>query len=104
MTVIAYFRVEGLAADLAVAPPDGESVIFERGAVEVTLEGRVDESLGLVFDCLVSAQTSREISDDAYRMLRERIDQPRRVGRLQAVERHPPEALDRLCRDIYAEL
>jgi hypothetical protein len=52
VAVVVHFRLEGEAADLAVAPPAGTLMTFHRGDVAVTLERERD---GWGFDCLIAA-------------------------------------------------
>lgn len=63
---LVYFKLEGVAETLEVAPPAGELATFRQGEVEVTLELRKTPEGTESDDCLVVATVSREVVNDAY--------------------------------------
>ncbi len=70
---VVQFRLEGEAESLEVAEPGAEVSSFSRGDVQVTLEMEVSDQGNETGDCLVVAQTTREVSEEAYELLKEEL-------------------------------
>jgi hypothetical protein len=67
MSAPVYFRLNGIAETLEIAPPAGEQAIFKHDDVVVTLELRMTPDRQESDDCLVVASVEREVADEVYR-------------------------------------
>lgn len=116
----AHFQLAGEAENLEVAPPAGELAAFHRGDIEVTLEIELNPAGRETSNCLVVARTTREVSDELYRLLEKELEArveeagappEKDSGPFEALSGRevrwllkPPEPLVLVCEDVYAEL
>jgi len=74
MAGLVYFRLNGIAETLEIAPPAGEQAIFKHDDVDVTLELRMTPDRQESDDCLVVACVAREVADEVYRELEQQLE------------------------------
>jgi hypothetical protein len=118
MTGPVYFRLDGIAETLEIAPPAGEQAVFKHDDLEVTLEIRMTPDRQESDDCLVVARVAREVADEVRREFEQQLEmihaeatRPSEIGGSRSLAPseirwliEPPAAVVAVCDDVRDEL